>query len=116
MEGGRKERRGKGKRGGGWGMGEGFYLAIYRLGQAISVIRQRRPMYKLDVIRQARIYRMQPAVPCIRIIHTERYFRNFIKSNRNQIEFPIFRLIWNQTDVRLVSNQSENSKCHLISV
>ena len=95
MEGGRKERRGKGKRGGGWGMGEGFYLAIYRLGQAISVIRQRRPMYKLDVIRQARIYRMQPAVPCIRIICTDEYFRNLIKSN------PI---------------QSENGKYNLISI
>ena len=34
--------------------------------------------------------------------HTQ---RNVIKSNRNQIVFTIFRLIWNQTDVRLVPNQ-----------
>ena len=32
---------------------------------------------------------------------TEKSFRNVIKSNRNQIVFIIFRLIWNQTDVRL---------------
>ena len=41
-------------------------------------------------------------------LHTEKYFRNLIKSTRNQIVFTIFRLIWNPTDVRLVSNQSEN--------
>ena len=28
-------------------------------------------------------------------LHTEKYFRNLIKSNRNQIGFTIFRLIWN---------------------
>ena len=32
--------------------------------------------------------------------------RNLIKSDRNQIVFNSFRLIWNQTDVRLVPNQS----------
>ena len=39
------------------------------------------------------------------LIHerTHNYFRNIIKSNRNQIVFTIFRLIWNPTDVRLVS-------------
>ena len=42
--------------------------------------------------------------------------RNIIQSNRNQIVFIIFRLIRNQTEVRLVSNQSENSKNNLISV
>ena len=30
--------------------------------------------------------------------------------------FSILRLIWNQTDVRLVPNQSENGKYNLISV
>ena len=31
--------------------------------------------------------------------------KNLIKSNQNQIVFTIFRLIWNQSDVRLVPNQ-----------
>ena len=34
--------------------------------------------------------------------HKEKSFRNLVKSNRNQIVFTIFRLIWNQTDVRLL--------------
>ena len=38
-----------------------------------------------------------------------------MKSNRNQIAFTIFRLIGNQTDARLVPNQSENGKYNLIS-
>ena len=41
---------------------------------------------------------------------------NLIKSNRNQIVFAVFRLIWNQTDVCLVPNQSVNSIYNLISV
>ena len=41
-------------------------------------------------------------------VRTEMHFRNLISSNRNQIVFTIFRLIWNQTDVRLDPNQSEN--------
>ena len=42
-------------------------------------------------------------------VHTEKYFRNCIKSTRNQIVFTIFRSIWIQTDaVRLDPNQSEN--------
>ena len=48
--------------------------------------------------------------------HTEKSFRNLIKPTRNQIVFTIFRLIWNQTDVRLVPNQWENGKYNLISV
>ena len=39
-------------------------------------------------------------------VHTEKSFRNLVKSNRNQIVFIIFQLIWNQTNVRLVQNQS----------
>ena len=46
----------------------------------------------------------------------EKYFRNLIKSNRDQIAYTIFRLIWNQTDVRLVPNRSENGKYNLILV
>ena len=41
--------------------------------------------------------------------------RNLIKSNRNQIVFTIFWFVWNQTDVRFVSNQLENGKYNLIS-
>ena len=48
-------------------------------------------------------------------IHAEKYFQNLIKSTRNQIVFTIFRLIWNQTDIRLDPNQSENGKYNLIS-
>ena len=47
--------------------------------------------------------------------YTEIYFRNLIKSTRNQIIFTIFRLIWNQTDVRLDPNQSKDGKYNLIS-
>ena len=49
-------------------------------------------------------------------IHTEKSFRNLIKSNRNQILFTIFQLSWNQKKVRLVPNQSENGKYNLILV
>ena len=49
-------------------------------------------------------------------VHTEKYIRNLIKSNQNQIVFTIFWLISNQTDVRLVPNESENGKYNLISV
>ena len=40
---------------------------------------------------------------CFFNLHTEKSFRNLIKSNRNKIVYTIFRLIWNQTDtVRLL--------------
>ena len=42
--------------------------------------------------------------------------RNLIKSTRNQIVFTMYRLIWNQTNVRLNPNQSEKGKYNLISV
>ena len=35
-------------------------------------------------------------------IIVDKYFRNLIESNLNQIVFTIFRLIWIQLDVRLV--------------
>ena len=41
-------------------------------------------------------------------VHIENFFLNLIKSSRNQIVFTMHRLIWNQTDVRSVSNQSKN--------
>ena len=49
-------------------------------------------------------------------VHTDKSFRNLIKSNQNQIVCTIFRLIWNQTDVRLVPNQLENGTYNLITV
>ena len=51
-------------------------------------------------------------------VHTEKYFRNFIKLNRNQIIFTYHFLIDSeqQTDVRLVLNQPVNGKYNLISV
>ena len=48
-------------------------------------------------------------------MHAGESFPNLVKSNRNRIVFTIFRLIWNQTDVRLFPNQSENGKYNLIS-
>ena len=50
------------------------------------------------------------------VLHTEKYFQNCIKSSQNLIVFTILQFIWNQTDVRLVSNWSENGKYNLISV
>ena len=50
------------------------------------------------------------------LLHTDKSFRNIIKSIRNQIIFTIFQLIWNQTVVRLVPNQSKNGKYNRISV
>ena len=48
------------------------------------------------------------------VVHTEKSFRDQVTSNRNLIVFTIFRLIWNQTEVCLDLNQSENSKYNLI--
>ena len=45
---------------------------------------------------------------------TEKSFRS--KSTRNRIVFTMHRLIWNQTDVRLVSNQLVHGKYNLICV
>ena len=49
-------------------------------------------------------------------LHTDKSFRNLNKSTWNQIVFTIFRLIWNQTDVRLVPNQPQIGEYNLISV
>ena len=40
-----------------------------------------------------------------RLLNNLRYTHLIIKSNRNQNVFTIFRLNWNQTDVRSVLNQ-----------
>ena len=48
-------------------------------------------------------------------IYTEKFFRNIVKSIWNQILIFVFGLIWNQTDVHLVPNQSENGNYNLIS-
>ena len=49
-------------------------------------------------------------------LHTEKYFLNRVKSNQNQIVFTIFPLIWNQTELYLVPNQSENVNYNLIMI
>ena len=51
-------------------------------------------------------------------IHVEKSTYDFRYTNRNQILFTVFRLIFNQTEFRLVLNQSKNGKCkyNLISV
>ena len=48
-------------------------------------------------------------------VHTEKSFRNLIKSNPIQVVFTMHRLIWDQTEVRLVPNQSVHGKYNLIS-
>ena len=48
-------------------------------------------------------------------VHAEKYFPNRFISTPNPILFTIFGLIWIQTDVRLVPNQSENGKYNRIS-
>ena len=45
--------------------------------------------------------------PDISDVHTDKSFRNLIKSNRNQIVITIFQWIWNQTNLCLVPNPSE---------
>ena len=47
--------------------------------------------------------------------HTQNFFQNLIESTQNPIVFTILRLILNQTDVRLVPNQSGNDKYILTS-
>ena len=42
------------------------------------------------------------------------FFLNLVESTRNQIVFTMHQLIWNQTEVRLDPNQSENGKYNLI--
>ena len=54
------------------------------------------------------------SVILLKLTH-RKFFRNLIKLNRNHIVFTIFRLVWNQTDVRLVPNQSENGIHNMIS-
>ena len=49
-------------------------------------------------------------------VHTENLFPNLIESKRIRIVFTMHRLISNQTDVRVVPNQSENGKYNLFSV
>ena len=57
-----------------------------------------------------------PAKAPVFSAHTEKSFRSIFKSNRNQIVFTIFRLIWNQIDVRFNPNQLENGKYNLILI
>ena len=49
-----------------------------------------------------------------KLVHTEKYFLNFVKSDPNQIVFTIFRLIYNQMLFHSAPNQSEKCKYNLI--
>ena len=76
----------------------------------------RLPLTKISVwsAEIADIFPLYPEKKTFRVsfyifLHTEKTFLNLIKSSRNQIVFTIFRLIWNQTDVRLNQNQSEKN-------
>ena len=53
---------------------------------------------------------------CVPATRAEESFRILIKSIWNQMVFTIFQLIWNQTDVRLVPNQSEKMQHKNVSV
>ena len=75
--------------------------------------------HKVDVIEvfhfRCFIFRLISGIYTMLLYYTHReIFRNLIKSNRNQIVFTIFRLIWNQTDVLLVPDQSENGEYNLL--
>ena len=52
--------------------------------------------------KKSRVCRVRATCVNWSLLHTEKYFRNHIKSNQNQIVFDIFRLIWNQTVVHLL--------------
>ena len=69
----------------------------------------------LSPIRQHAIAQI---VMCVCVcVRREKSFRSLIKSDRYQIVLTIFRLFWNQNDVRFgQSNQSENGQYNLISV
>ena len=56
------------------------------------------------------------ACVCMFVQSPDKSFPNRIKSNWNQIVFTVHRLIWNQKNVRFVSNQSKNGQYNLISV
>ena len=62
-----------------------------------------------------RIYFYERIFLSVQLLHTGKYFQNFIKSTRNQIAFTIFWFIWIQMDARLDPYQSENGKYNLIS-
>ena len=49
-------------------------------------------------------------------IHAGKYFRNLLESDGDQIVLTIFRLVWNQMDVCLVPDRSEDGECSLSSV
>ena len=84
----RSKGRGRGEEGRGRGRGEGRRGGEYQINRA--------PHYsKRNALRGSR--------KAFNVPRTEKYFRNLIKSNRNQIVFIILRFIWNQTDtVRLL--------------
>ena len=55
-------------------------------------------------------YLMTLYLPSKNTIHTEKSFLNLVKSNQICIVITLFRLVWDQADLHLVSIQSE--KCN----
>ena len=49
-------------------------------------------------------------------MHTHRSVPNHVESNRNQVVFTMHRLIWNQTELPLVTNQFIWNRMELRSV
>ena len=82
-----------------------FYLVQEMKGKTVTTI-----MYRIEFKRK-----LKYSFVSVEFAHTEKSIRNLIKSNRNHIAFIIFRLIWNQTEFRLVTNHSENDNYNLIS-
>ena len=43
-------------------------------------------------------------------------FWNLIESERDRFVFTIFGLVWNQTNIHLVPDQSRKGECNLVSI
>ena len=83
----------------------------------VSIFVEQLPMYRHVYIYFYRHLYMSIYI-WTQYIYTEKFFRNHIESNRNQIVCTIFWLIWNRKRMRplAVPNQSKNSKCNRILV
>ena len=68
------------------------------------------PSYTGYVLKPYRANHGDTVVKTNAYVRAEISFRNFINSTRNQVVFTNFQLIRIQTDFRLDTNQSENSK------
>ena len=55
--------------------------------------------------------------PHIKKAYTQRYILEILLNQTEiRLYLPIFQMIYNQEDIRLVPNQSENDKYNLVSV